>query len=985
MSLKLDTPHFTNGDVPPFYSPNPPPPLMHVSRDQFYNHLAYLADELWHNNSNVTLPHKKRSKHMTSPPRTETQEHVSPPLFRKEEQTLSALATSSDSENDSTSTRKRHEKHLARQASYSELRHEPFPKSTGVMRIWERSQSQPSSRRTSPLGGQELGHTDYRDVNSMVTKHKSPTSPQSNGMMEKASDHEGVINLSTVTKEGPSPPAHNGDSAHTTENGDIESQGQLPHSPHTKATTGGGAAKRKTKSNSMVELGVGITPSGPHPSLMMMAAAQQGLIPHQMQQLLQQQNQGLSPQQLQQIMQHQSMMLQHQQQQKLQDQVLQELNEQLQMNMLQQSQLMQQQPDKSKVGKGQLQQLALQQQQLVQQIQQIQIQQRQYLLACLGHPFGIPQGMMSPGEIQQLWKEVASQSGVDAESVMKSTANGTVPTSLGAGLPSLSFPTPPTSWASNGIADTYLNQGNSSLSHSPAQIKQEQPSPTSSYHALFRHCLCKWPGCDTHCEDYVSFLKHLSAEHTLDDRSTAQARVQMQVVSQLEIQLTREKDLLQEMMKHLHMKPTDSKPQSGSSGSSEASQSLTTQSPPIPTSNLLPQLPSPSKPVSSSPLKLPHLPLSMSVSAPPTPAGLVANPMSLPLLIPPPLGQTPISKPSTPLSQASSLPTTPTSGGPMRRRVSDKCNLPISAEIQRNRDFYKSTDVRPPFTYASLIRQAIIESPHKQLTLNEIYQWFQNTFAYFRRNEATWKNAVRHNLSLHKCFMRVENVKGAVWTVDEVEFYKRRPQKLGGNLSKSPSMQSEHSVFGENLNASLRVALEQANNMMNHQLCNGNVSVDGVEDLSMKSSRNSSSDSLAKLELPARDELLGIKSEPDMESYPFLENGHSPVNRDHGDIENGHSPIDRDVGENSHSPLRREDREEVRDLEDGLTGSGEEFDDEEAAMDVACEDVPQSQQSVSPYRQLSPNQDLYLQSLPSQQSQETVLSHTVTTSTMESS
>lgn len=25
--------------------------------------------------------------------------------------------------------------------------------------------------------------------------------------------------------------------------------------------------------------------------------------------------------------------------------------------------------------------------------------------------------------------------------------------------------------------------------------------------------------------------------------------------------------------------------------------------------------------------------------------------------------------------------------------------------------------------------------------------------------------------------MRVENVKGAVWTVDEIEFYKRRPQR----------------------------------------------------------------------------------------------------------------------------------------------------------------------------------------------------------------
>ncbi|KAE8737150.1 hypothetical protein FOCC_FOCC017389, partial [Frankliniella occidentalis] len=45
-------------------------------------------------------------------------------------------------------------------------------------------------------------------------------------------------------------------------------------------------------------------------------------------------------------------------------------------------------------------------------------------------------------------------------------------------------------------------------------------------------------------------------------------------------------------------------------------------------------------------------------------------------------------------------------------------------------------------------------------------------------------------MSLHKCFMRVENVKGAVWTVDEVEFYKRRPQRCasGGQPAKSPTM-----------------------------------------------------------------------------------------------------------------------------------------------------------------------------------------------------
>ncbi|RXG55621.1 Forkhead box protein P4, partial [Armadillidium vulgare] len=147
-----------------------------------------------------------------------------------------------------------------------------------------------------------------------------------------------------------------------------------------------------------------------------------------------------------------------------------------------------------------------------------------------------------------------------------------------------------------------------------------------------------------------------------------------------------------------------------------------------------------------------------------------------------------------------------------RRRLADRAALDVTEEIQRNREFYKNTEVRPPFTYASLIRQAIIEAPDKQLTLNEIYNWFQNTFAYFRRNAATWKNAVRHNLSLHKCFMRVENVKGAVWTVDEVEFYKRRPQRCttGSVASKSPTLTGSPTLYGDAINASLQAALENS-------------------------------------------------------------------------------------------------------------------------------------------------------------------------------
>ncbi|XP_051950764.1 forkhead box protein P3 [Xyrauchen texanus] len=93
-------------------------------------------------------------------------------------------------------------------------------------------------------------------------------------------------------------------------------------------------------------------------------------------------------------------------------------------------------------------------------------------------------------------------------------------------------------------------------------------------------------------------------------------------------------------------------------------------------------------------------------------------------------------------------------------------------------EYYKYANIRPPYTYAFLIRWSILEAPEKQRMLNEIYNWFARMFYYFRHNSPTWKNAVRHNLSLHKCFVRVDGRTGAVWTVDEEKFQKRKGQKI---------------------------------------------------------------------------------------------------------------------------------------------------------------------------------------------------------------
>ncbi|XP_076064822.1 forkhead box transcription factor P isoform X12 [Oratosquilla oratoria] len=581
----------------------------------------------------------------------------------------------------------------------------------------------------------------------------------------------------------------------------------------------------------------------------------------------------INPAQIQSLMHHQSLLLHHQQQQqqlaelgrKQLEQTLQQLQEQLQVNLIQQTQLMQT-ADKSKTSSA-LAQLGAQQQQLIQQLQAVQ---RQYLLQSGLHP-----GMHHHnGEARDgsSWKDRGDRSNTPSPAHNNNNNNSNnnnnndrepkhpvLQSSNAAGRPRAEGANSvEEDWTRTSLLDCTAGHWKSSRTtvyRKPTNkedyihfysghddrtktgrelngVSSEEEETARRGHPLYGHGVCKWPGCEAICEDMQPFLKHLNTEHTLDDRSTAQARVQMQVVSQLERQLTKERDRLQAMMNHLHMNKQQ-----------QQSQQQHQQSQPQPP----PQLP----PRSTTPEPLPaHKPIEPPTQSPTrplfsqSPGGILPKlPLGASLLGGGALGSNPLGLPHSPMAQMPPVslfgamaasrpphimqPPTPTSCGPLRRRINDKAalltpglsymldraGLDIQQEIQRNREFYKNTDVRPPFTYASLIRQAIIEAPDKQLTLNEIYNWFQNTFAYFRRNAATWKNAVRHNLSLHKCFMRVENVKGAVWTVDEVEFYKRRPQRCatGGVPNKSPTLSGSPTLYGEALNASLQAALADSN------------------------------------------------------------------------------------------------------------------------------------------------------------------------------
>ncbi|RXM99078.1 Forkhead box protein J2 [Acipenser ruthenus] len=62
---------------------------------------------------------------------------------------------------------------------------------------------------------------------------------------------------------------------------------------------------------------------------------------------------------------------------------------------------------------------------------------------------------------------------------------------------------------------------------------------------------------------------------------------------------------------------------------------------------------------------------------------------------------------------------------------------------------------KPPFSYATLISQAIKSTARGRMSLNDIYSWICEQYPYYKNTAAGWKNSIRHNLSLNKCFRKI--------------------------------------------------------------------------------------------------------------------------------------------------------------------------------------------------------------------------------------
>ncbi|KAI1337774.1 hypothetical protein F5Y15DRAFT_143651 [Xylariaceae sp. FL0016] len=122
-------------------------------------------------------------------------------------------------------------------------------------------------------------------------------------------------------------------------------------------------------------------------------------------------------------------------------------------------------------------------------------------------------------------------------------------------------------------------------------------------------------------------------------------------------------------------------------------------------------------------------------------------------------------RPGTPPS-AKSRPTAShakTPGQGSSTVVMSQSDIDLSADDNKH--------IKPAFSYAQMITQAIMTTAELKLNLNGIYTYITKNYAYYRHQQPNgWQNSIRHNLSLNKAFNKAprstdEPGKGMKWEI----------------------------------------------------------------------------------------------------------------------------------------------------------------------------------------------------------------------------
>lgn len=119
-------------------------------------------------------------------------------------------------------------------------------------------------------------------------------------------------------------------------------------------------------------------------------------------------------------------------------------------------------------------------------------------------------------------------------------------------------------------------------------------------------------------------------------------------------------------------------------------------------------------------------------------------------------------------------------------------SLDFASDLSRD----ENRNIKPPYSYATMITQAILSTGEGVISLADIYKYISSNYSYYRYAKTGWQNSIRHNLSLNKAFEKVprrpnEPGKGMKWRISkdyQEEFLQKWNSGNGNKIRRGSSV-----------------------------------------------------------------------------------------------------------------------------------------------------------------------------------------------------